>query len=90
MVVSSIQEDLSSSIMESLSCGTSVVGFDFGGNSGLIDHKRNGCLAKAFDLVDLARGIEWVLACSDAHGLRRAPRKKYWMNLIVILQQKNI
>ena len=33
MVVPSLQENLSNAIMESLSCGTPVVGFDIGGNS---------------------------------------------------------
>lgn len=61
MVVPSLQENLSNAIMESLSCGTPVVAFDIGGNSDLIEHKRNGYLAKAFDTIDLKDGIEWVL-----------------------------
>ncbi|MBK2357533.1 glycosyltransferase family 4 protein [Francisella hispaniensis] len=62
MVVPSLQENLSNTIMESLSCGTPVVAFDIGGNNDMIDHNKNGYLAKPFDSQDLANGIEWVLA----------------------------
>ncbi|MBD3795835.1 MAG: glycosyltransferase family 4 protein [Epsilonproteobacteria bacterium] len=61
MVVPSLQENLSNAIMESLACGTPVVGFDIGGNSDMIEHQRNGYLAKPFESKDLADGIEWVL-----------------------------
>lgn len=76
MVVPSLQENLSNTIMESLSCGTPVVAFDIGGNADMIDHKLSGYLAKAFELEDLARGIEWVLEDSDAKELSRYARKK--------------
>lgn len=61
MIVPSKQENLSNAIMESLACATPVIGFDIGGNSDLIEHQYNGYLAQAFDSVDLANGIEWVL-----------------------------
>lgn len=61
MIVPSLQENLSNAIMESLSCGTPVIGFDIGGNSDLINHLKNGYLAKPFDTTDLANGIKWVL-----------------------------
>ena len=57
MIVPSLQENLSLTIMESLSCGTSVVAFNLGGNGDMIDHKKNGYLAKALDADDLANGI---------------------------------
>lgn len=61
MVVPSLQENLSNAIMESLSCGTSVVAFDIGGNSDLIDHQVNGYLAEPYSSADFAKGIDWVL-----------------------------
>jgi glycosyltransferase involved in cell wall biosynthesis len=61
VVVPSRQENLSNTIMESLACGTPVVGFDVGGNRDMIVHKKNGYLAKPFDVVDLNVGIDWVL-----------------------------
>ena len=47
MVVPSLTENLSNTIMESLACGTPVVGFDIGGNSDMVDHMENGYLANA-------------------------------------------
>jgi glycosyltransferase involved in cell wall biosynthesis len=61
MVVPSIQENLSNTIMENLACGTPVVAFDIGGNSDMIDHQKNGHLATPYDPKSLAEGIDWVL-----------------------------
>ena len=61
VVVPSLQENLSNTIMESLSCATPVVAFDIGGNSDMIEHDKNGYLAKPFESNDLVNGIEWVL-----------------------------
>ena len=60
-VVPSLSENLSNTIMESLSCATPVVAFDVGGNSDMCVHKVNGYLAKPFDCNDFADGIEWIL-----------------------------
>jgi len=65
LVVPSLQENLSNTIMESLSCGTPVVAFDTGGNSDLIDHKKNGYLADSYDVRDLAIGIKWILSLPE-------------------------
>ena len=61
MIVPSLQENLSNVIMESLACETPVVAFRVGGNGDMIDHKKNGYLAKPFNPQDLAHGVEWVL-----------------------------
>jgi glycosyltransferase involved in cell wall biosynthesis len=75
LVVPSLQENLSNSIMESLSCGTPVVAFNIGGNSDMVEHLKNGYLAKPYDTSDLSHGIEWVLnnknyaqLCKDARS----------------------
>ena len=67
MIVPSKQENLSNAIMESLACGTPVVGFDIGGNKDMIDHQKNGYLATAYSSNDLARGIDWVLDDQERH-----------------------
>ena len=67
MIVPSLQENLSNTILESLACATPVVGFDIGGNSDMIQHKINGYLAKPFDTTDLKDGIEWILDY-DSYG----------------------
>jgi glycosyltransferase involved in cell wall biosynthesis len=76
MIVPSIQENLANSIIESLSCGVPVVAFDIGGNSDMIEHKRNGYLAKAIIPKDMAIGIEWVLKNNESQDLSNNARNK--------------
>lgn len=76
MIVPSLQENLSNAIMESLACGTPVVGFDIGGNSDMIEHMSNGYLAKPFNAIDLKKGIEWVLDNKDYDSLCQNARMK--------------
>jgi len=75
-VVPSLQENLSNTIMESLSCGTPVVAFNIGGNSDMIEHKINGYLAKPYDTDDLAKGIEWILSSPNYNELCENARNK--------------
>jgi len=75
-VVPSLSENLSNTIIESLACGTLVVGFDIGGNSDMIEHKKTGYLAKPFESEDLANGIEWVLNSSNYDELCVNAREK--------------
>lgn len=83
MVVPSLTENLSNAIMESLSCGTPVVGFNIGGNGDMIDHQQNGYLAAEHDSEDLARGIEWCLANNFNGALRKNGRKKVMDNYAI-------
>ena len=74
MVVPSIQENLSNAIMESLSCGLPVVGFDIGGNKDMISHKSNGYLVDGISPTGLKGGITWVIENSD-NNLRENARR---------------
>lgn len=80
MVVPSLQENLSNIIMESMSCGTPVVGFNIGGNPDLIKHKENGYLAKPLDILDLKGGIEWALNNSHMEKLSNLARANVLAN----------
>jgi glycosyltransferase involved in cell wall biosynthesis len=76
--------------MESLACGTPCVAFDIGGMPDMIDHKKNGYLAKPFDIDDLARGIAWVL--EDEERLRKLGvngREKVKQNFTLEIQANN-
>ena len=76
VIVPSLQENLSNTIMESLACGSPVVGFDIGGNGDMIEHKITGYLAKPFDVIDLKDGIRWVLSAQNYNELCLNARKK--------------
>lgn len=60
-VTPSIADNLPTTVLESLSCGTPVVGFRTGGIPDMIEHKRNGYLANYRDANDLAEGIIYCL-----------------------------
>jgi glycosyltransferase involved in cell wall biosynthesis len=76
LIVPSLQENLSNAIMESLACGTPVVAFNVGGNADMIEHKKNGYLARPFEPKDLALGVKWVLDASNYENLRMNAREK--------------
>src|SRR5664280_852369 len=52
-ITPSLADNLPTTILESLSCGTPVVGFDVGGIPDMIKHKWNGYLAKYRDAEDI-------------------------------------
>lgn len=83
MVVPSLTENLSNAIMESLSCGTPVIGFNIGGNGDMIDHKQNGYLAKEKDSEDMAKGIEWCVAHNTDGTLSKNAREKVVNNFTI-------
>ena len=60
-VVPSLTEAFGQVITESMACGTPVVAFNTTGPAEIIDHKKNGYLAEAFNPKDMADGINWIL-----------------------------
>lgn len=60
-VTPSLEENLPNTIMEAMACATPCVGFDIGGIPEMIDHEKNGYVARYRDAEDLARGINFVL-----------------------------
>jgi glycosyltransferase involved in cell wall biosynthesis len=60
-VIPSLQDNLPNTILESMLCGTPVVGFKTGGIPEMIDHKRNGYMAGFKSSADLAKGMLWIL-----------------------------
>ena len=82
-IVPSLSENLSNTIMESLSCGTPVVAFNIGGNGDMIDHRKNGYLAREKDSADLSKGIEWCLQNNVQGTLSEKARKKVLSNYTI-------
>lgn len=60
-VVPSLADNLPTTVLESLSCGTPVVGFDVGGIPDMISHRENGYLARYKSAEDLAEGIRFCI-----------------------------
>ena len=74
-VIPSLQDNLPNTILESMLCGTPVVGFKTGGIPEMIDHKRNGYMADFKSSADLAEGIQWVLSMETYDTLSRETRE---------------
>ncbi len=64
-IVPSRQDNLPNTVLESMRCGTPVVGFEIGGMPDMILHKQTGYLAKPFDTDDLKKGIEHIIYNKD-------------------------
>ena len=67
--IPSLQDNLPNTIIESMLCGTPVVGFNTGGIPEMIDHKKNGYLAGYKSSDDLAAGMKWVLSAPSYEKL---------------------
>ncbi|MCR5455235.1 MAG: glycosyltransferase [Bacteroidales bacterium] len=92
-VTPTLEDNLPNTVMEALSCSVPCVSFDVGGLSQLIDHKRNGYLAKYRDHADLAKGIMEILQTIDRNVLRHAARKKVEENFsetVIAMQYSEI
>ena len=64
-VIPSLEENLPNTIMESMACGTPVVGFEVGGIPEMVQHQQTGYLVNYRSVEDLANGIQWVLEQSE-------------------------
>lgn len=62
--------------LESLACGTPVVGFNVCGLPDIVVHKSTGYLAKPFDTAELAHGLLWVLHHDEPQNLRYQARNR--------------
>lgn len=76
LVAPSRQDNLPNIVAEALACGVPAVAFDVGGLPDLIEHERNGYLARPFDTSDLAHGIAWVLQDPERHAALRAAARE--------------
>ncbi|WP_192349532.1 glycosyltransferase [Algoriphagus sp. Y33] len=60
-VIPSILDNQPTTIVESMHCGVPVVGFNLCGIPEMIDHKKSGYIAEAYNSLDLADGIRYCL-----------------------------
>lgn len=57
-VIPSLEDNLPNTVLESLACGTPVIGFPIGGIADMVKHHENGLLAEAVSAESLAETIE--------------------------------
>lgn len=74
-IAPSLEENFSSTVLESVACGTPVAAFRLGGMPDLVQHQENGWLATPVEPADLARGIAWIIEDHDRrHRLAETSR----------------
>lgn len=66
-VVPSVADNLPSTVLESMACGTPIVAFNVGGIPEMVRHMETGYLAAVENPADLANGIKLLL---NDHDLR--------------------
>lgn len=60
-VLPSLEDNLPTTGLEAMACGTSVVAFETGGIPEFVRHGETGCLAQTGDAAELARQITWMI-----------------------------
>jgi glycosyltransferase involved in cell wall biosynthesis len=63
-----LQDNLPNTVIESLACGTPVIGFGVGGVPDLVRHGENGLLVEAGDVAGLRRAIGGLLEDEGRRG----------------------
>jgi len=61
-VLPSLEDNLPNTVIEAMSCGLPVVGFNIGGMPDMVEHEKTGYLAKPRDIAGLTEGINWVIS----------------------------
>ncbi len=69
MVVPSIRESFGQTASEAMACGTPVVAFAATGLLDIVTHQHDGYLAKPYDPLELAQGIEWVMSRDESESI---------------------
>ena len=76
LVYPSLEDSLSYVVMESLACFTPAVIFNTGGIPDLVEHKKNGYIAKYKDSRDFLEGLLWCMENNPDNSLGKYGRKK--------------
>lgn len=71
-VIPSLQDNLPNTVMESMACGTPVVGFEVGGIPDMVQHGKTGLLARPHDARALEHAIVELLKNSERRSLLSA------------------
>lgn len=81
VVCASRYETFGQTLIEAQACGCLPVSFGNSGQTDIITHLKNGYLAEAYSVDDLANGIHWALAegkkCISANDMREEVLHRY-------------
>jgi glycosyltransferase involved in cell wall biosynthesis len=60
-VIPSLEDNLPNTVLESMACGTPVIGFETGGIPEMVSHLQTGLLVKRKDAHALAEQLQWIV-----------------------------
>ena len=88
-VFPSVQEAFGKTVIEAMACGTPVVAFDSNGPKDVIDHMKNGYLARPFVSEELAKGINWLIDTDQYPSISQTAikRVKEMFNISIIAKE---
>lgn len=89
-VIPSIEDNLPNTILESLMCGTPVIGFDVGGVSEMISDGKNGLLCKNVSGSSLANSIICGLNINFDNKKIRRDAVEYYGNEVIASKYKEL
>jgi glycosyltransferase involved in cell wall biosynthesis len=90
-ITPTIEDNLPTTVMESLGCGTPVVAFNTGGIPDMIEHKVNGYLAEQKNIQDLISGILWVETHPEIDKIKANCRRKALENFALnVVAEKHL
>lgn len=76
-VIPSLEDNLPNTVMESMACGTPVVGFATGGIPEMVQDGQHGCISPPRDSARMAEQLAWLLTHDEARvSMGAACRKK--------------
>ncbi len=84
-ILPSLQDNLPNTVVESMCCGTPIVGFRIGGVPEMIEHMKTGYLAEVKNSLSLANGIYNMLLFSNdeqRQAVREAAVKKFSEDIV--------
>ena len=76
--LSTSKETFGLSILESMASGKPILGWNWGGNTQLVQHGVNGYLAKPNDIDDLCEGLNYCLKYAKRLGSNGRELAKQW------------
>jgi len=77
-VIPSIEDNLPNTVVESLCCGTPVIGFPIGGIPDMVEPKKNGVIAEEVSVAALTESIKLSLNTDFSRSaIQEAAAKKY-------------
>lgn len=74
-VIPSLEDNLPNTILESMACGTPVIGFDIGGLPDMIINNQTGLLAPKNDTIALARCIDQFITMENTVSFSQKARE---------------